>query len=797
MKEASVSDVTTAQSAPPVKAQDLARAKRALIYTIFVGSGACGLIYETAWVRLFGLVFGSTVYSVTMVLAAFMAGLALGSWWLGRVADRHPRPMLLYGMLEAGIGIMGAASPWLIRALEPGYVWLYHALSLPLPALNAVKFGLSFVVVLIPTALMGGTFPVLNRFVIRRLEALGNSTAVLYGLNTLGAVTGTLLAAFWLIGRFGVTHAIYAAAAVNLAVAAVISVWGLCTRWEPAAVAPEAEPAAPGRDPFTPTERLAAFTFAMSGLAALGYEVIWTRTLVYTLGTSVYSFAIMLATFLLGIAVGPFLVARRVDRMPRPLLALGVVQALIGIASVGGLLALTAWLWKPADMYMLERDFLVKAARAGGAMLPSALLMGATFPIVARTVANQEGTIGSRLGRIYSLNTLFSIVGSLVTGLVLLRLVGAWHTMLMLASLNLLVAMVVLGRAEAGRALRRGAVLAVAVVLTGGWLALHGADPFRAAVVATEGQWGPNVFYTEDEYATTTLFKPADKPLHLSIDGVPMAKLTVDTQIMAHLPLAIIPRPRKALLICFGMGATWNAARAHPELTQIDAVELVPGVVEAYRRFSDEPESLQDPRARIHVTDGRNFLLLSRDKYDLISVDPPVPVYSAGAVLLAAEGFFTSCRRHLTRDGIMMNWVPEICTPQQRCLMMNTFRAVFPHATVWQSPDGHGLYMLGTQRPLREVWDTRRVLAQLSRPEVVANMARYREPGKRVTPQMVLDSFLLDERALARYCAGMAVMTDDRPYVEFPLQIGRFVGEVPDPWQFGTTLAQALRPAGK
>jgi spermidine synthase len=758
-------------TAEAVEAPELASGKRALLYGIFIVSGACGLIYETTWVRMFSLVFGSTVYSITVVLAAFMAGLALGSWLLGRFADRHARPLLVYATLEAGIGVLGAASPWLIRAVEPFYVWLYRSSHLPFAGLTAVKFALSFLLVVVPTFLMGGTFPVMNRFLIRRLRNLGNLTGALYGVNTLGAVVGTIAAAFVLLGGVGVCRTIYVAAGLNLVVALAVTIWGQLAGWEaaPAASAQAPEPA-PARDRFGRVEWLAAFAFMFSGLAALGYEVVWARALVYTMGTSIYSVAIMLASFLLGIAVGPLLIGRFADRMKRPLLALGLIEAIIGLASVAGLAALTAWLWHPGAAYILQRDFAVRFGRAALAMLPSTLFMGAAFPVVARMIVKHRGTLAGTIGRIYSLNTLGSIAGALLVGLVVLGALGVWRTMLALATINLLVALVLFSQSELAPAQRLAAVAAVIGVLVIGWPALHQADPFRAAVIATEGRWGRNLFYSEDAYATVTVFKGETRPILLSVDGVPMTTLTVDTQIMAHLPLALLDAPRDALVICLGMGTTFNSSLAHRELEHVDAAELVPDVIRAYPVFAENPGTLADPRAHIHITDGRNFLLLTERKYDFITVDPPPPTYSPGAVLLSSRNFFELCKQHLKPQGIMMNWIPDVCTVREHRRLARTFQRVFPHATMWRGPDGHGVYLLGTQQPLGEILDIKRLIDSFSRPEVVADMAKYRDPSRPVLPRDIPGLFVMDEQTLRRYGRDFPVMTDDRPYAEFPLQ---------------------------
>jgi spermidine synthase len=751
--------------------RELTSGKRALLYGIFIVSGCCGLIYETTWMRMFGLVFGSTVYSVTMVLAAFMAGLALGSWLLGRFADRCAKPLRLYARLEAGIGIIAAASPWIIRGIEPLYVWLYRSLNLPFGGVTAIKFALSFLIVLVPTFLMGGTFPVMNRFLIRRLQALGALTGALYGVNTMGAVLGTLFAAFFLIGAVGVSRAIYVAAVMNLAIALAVTAWGARSGWEAAPATPrEPHEEHRSRDSFSPLEWLAALAFLFSGLAALGYEIVWARALIYTMGTSVYAVAVMLASFLLGIAVGPMLIGRLADRMKRPLFALALIEAIIGLTSVAGLVALTAWLWHPAEAHRLPHDFVIRFIRASLLMLPSTLLMGAAFPVVARMVVKRRGTLAGRIGRIYALNTLGSIAGALLAGLVLLGALGVWRTMLALATVNLLVAVALLWRSELMPALRRSGALAVLAVLVVGWPMLQHADPFKTRVIATENLWGPNLFYGEDEYATVTVFKGEGRPILLAVDGVPMTTLSVDTQLMAHLPLALLSEPRDALVICLGMGTTFNSTLAHPEMERVDAVELVPDVVKAYPVFADNPRTLSDPRAHIHITDGRNFLLLTQRKYDFINVDPPPPTYSPGAVLLSSLDFFKLCKAHLKPNGIMMNWIPTVCTLDEHRRLARTFQQVFPHATMWLGPDGHGVYLLGTQRPLGDVLNLKRLIAAFARPEVVADMAKYLSPARRIRPADIPGLFLMDEDTLRRYGRDLPATTDDRPYVEFPLQ---------------------------
>lgn len=310
--------------------------QRSLIYLLFFISGVTGLIYQVAWARMFITVFGNTTQAVSTVLAAFMGGLALGSIVIGRRADRFSKPIVSYGVLEVLIGLFALAFPWLLIMLQGLYAKVYLAFGENTLPLTMIRFLLSFLMVLIPTTLMGGTLPVLSKHAGRELDKIGKRIGGLYTVNTLGAVLGTLLAGFLLLEFIGVSNSVYLASAMSLVVGVAAILIGRSAAVEPSpqsagqvAPAEDAPEAAPASS-YIPAMVLLAF--AVSGAAALAYEVLYTRVLVFSLGTSAHAFSVMLMTFLVGIAIGSFVISRLVDRWRNLTDSFAIVEIIIGAA---------------------------------------------------------------------------------------------------------------------------------------------------------------------------------------------------------------------------------------------------------------------------------------------------------------------------------------------------------------------------------------------------------------------------------------------------------------------------------
>ncbi len=390
------------------------------------------------------LLFGDTVLAVSTVLASFMAGLALGSYWIGRHVDRRPRVLPLYAALEAGIGLSAIVLPIALDALTPVYVGLHRHLSDWFWLFGAARFALAFTLLCVPTALMGATLPVLSRYMVRNTATIGWSVGALYALNTGGAVVGCFAAGYVLLGRYGLTRTVWIGAALNLAIA--LLVW-VGQRWIPEeSRAPAQEPAARGTAAVEAvaldggTVRLVLWCFGLSGFAALSYEVIWTRALTFFVGNSTYAFSAMLTTFLCGLALGSLLCARLSDRRRNPLALLGALQVAIGlygllsIAILGRLFyGLDRW-WEGFSSAYWGASPWLTFAKTFAVILPPTLAMGAAFPLVGRIAAGGVRGVGRGIGTAYAANTVGAIAGSLLSGFAAIPLLGL-HLSLVFTSL--------------------------------------------------------------------------------------------------------------------------------------------------------------------------------------------------------------------------------------------------------------------------------------------------------------------------------------------------------------------------
>ena len=366
-----------------------------IVWLIFIFSGASSLIYEVIWMRQLTLIFGSTVFATSTVLTAFMAGLALGSYYFGRKIDESTQsPLRLYALLEAGIGAFCLVWPLILAALGAIYVLIHRNVTSEFYTLSLIRFVLTFGVLLIPSTLMGGTLPVLTRFFVKRLEQLGTNIGILYALNTFGAVVGTVAAGFFLIEALGIRWTLGIGIAINFGVAAVavalaqkVSVTEATEADEPGEETQQAE----SEDvPYLPEKRLVLWAIGVSGFCALAYEVLWTRIMVFFLGSTTYAFATMLAAFLFGIALGSIVLSRWVDRIKQPIAIFGIVQLGIGLFALilmpafeelYGMSSALQSTFGASRFWTFFSCFLVMC-------LPT-FLMGASFPLVTKDLHRQ------------------------------------------------------------------------------------------------------------------------------------------------------------------------------------------------------------------------------------------------------------------------------------------------------------------------------------------------------------------------------------------------------------------------
>ena len=659
-------------------------------------SGAAGLVYEVLWARQLALLFGSTALAQTLVLSVFLGGLSVGSLRLGRRADRSPSAARLYARLEWGVALLGLMAPLLLRAGGGGGRWLGVA------ALLAQAF------------LMGGTIPALCRAAGGEAQA---SVGRIYAANSAGAVAGCLGAGFVLIPWLGLDVSFAAAAALNAL--SGFGAWKLGAGQVPAPAGKRAA-AEPALAPV-----LVQCAVFLSGFVALTYEIAWTRALALVLGSSVYSFAEMLAAFIAGAAAGSLLAASGPLRRRDPALLLGL--ALVG-AGVAVLASLPLYDRLPFTFLLLRSHFgdsntafygfeAAKFALCLGLMLPPAVCLGMTLPLAARLVERGPAERGAEVGAVFAANTAGNVLGAFV-GWLFLPWLGVEGILRSGTTVFVLVGAAILWPSWPSPRRRAAFAAALAVLVCyRAWLPrwddrMRGQGLFRVrknlelfhySDMKTILSGSSLLFSRDDREATVTVtkFSDAEGLISLKVNGKTDASTGADmmTQVLlGELPLLLKPGAKDALLVGWGSGVTGGSILRHP-VEHLDAVELVPAVVDASRFFDRENNgALGDERLTIFLEDAKSFLAGEGRRYDVIVSEPSNP-WMAGIGDLFTKEFYGRARARLAPGGLMVQWfhVYEMNDELFR-LTLRTFRATFPYVTLWNVVDNDVL-LVGSVEP--------------------------------------------------------------------------------------------------
>jgi spermidine synthase len=674
------------------------------------------------------------------------------------------RPLRLYAVLEAGIGAYALLFPVIVK----GVLWAYLLFATgrdPNAFLGVLRFGLAFAVLLLPATMMGATLPALVRYASRSSSSVGRQTGLFYAVNTAGAVIGTLLAAFVLIRTLGVTGTLVVTGVANFVIAAVA--------WRLGATSLEsAPPEAPADDEpeFSPrVARAATIAFALSGFCALAYEVLWTRILVFFLGSTTYAFATMLAAFLTGIAAGSAIASRWVERASRPAALLGAAQVGIGIAAVV-LLPLFGEIYTVVRAIGVGGRFTVFLVCVLFMLVPT-FLMGASFPLTARITAGRARGVAATLGGIYALNTVGAIAGSLAAGFLIAPALGIRNGILAIAAVNVLVGVAVLKSQPDARSREAFVPLVVGLATVAIAFALFPRTQFfvKSAIYQEQytraGLTAEVLSYEENADASVTVIRDPEGRKRLYVDTNEAANETrwdaPSHRVIAHVPLLLHPDPKRALVVGFGMGRTSNSIAQHG--VYIDAVEISPGVPRAARRFFSKANNgiLDAPLFTLHINDGRNFVLTTRNRYDMISTGIIHPLVSSGSSSIYSRDFYEMCRDILTEDGVMSQWVPLHRVPLAEFkTILRTFQDVFPYTTVWYKYTPDFLILAGTKNP--QSIDFRDWIARAESPAVDADLGE-----DDLDAWSLLDSYFMGPDAVARFVGDGPLHTDDRPVLEF------------------------------
>jgi spermidine synthase len=758
---------------------------------LFFASGACALIYQVMWLRMLALVFGVTVYAASTVLASFMAGLALGSYGAGRIAATLRSPLLAFGLVEIGVGISAFATSALLDIAKDVWVATQPSLPASLPLVTAARFLVAMTVLLVPTTLMGATLPLVMESAVVRDRGIASRIGLLYAANTTGAIVGALVAGFYLVSHVGIAGSFRMAALSNIAIGLLaIALSSASQRQRPPTDAAPARPrglSADG-DVTATTQRAVLWTFALSGVLSLAIELVWFRMLVMFLCPTAYAFTIMLAAVLAGIAIGSAIATPLLRRTTSWLPVLTVVQLLIALAAVLSLNALGSLQdvgarWAPVLIALGVDAYLAPIVIASAlAMLPTTLLLGFAFPIGLALWAAKAVDPARRIGTFYSLNVLGAIVGSVASGFVLLPLLGSRGSLTAVASLAL-IASVMLAVALWRRRANFAGFMAVVGPVAFAMAALNSADPFDLA--NNQLHRGERVLWRKEGVQTTVAVheRPSrPQPLRiLYLDGMHQSDDLPGTafvhQRIGALPVMLHPHPQRALVVGLGGGATPGAIAQFPDIS-VDVVELSAAVVDGARFFSHiNFDLLQRPNVTLRVDDGRNYLLTTRTKYDVITADIILP-HHAGAGALYAREYFQLVRNALADGGLALQWNGADSATTYK-LIMRTFMSVFPHTTLW----GDGSLMLGSLTPF-----------ELS---ASAYAGRREDPRFKALFDWDLNalrrSYVAGSDELRAWVGDGPILTDDRPLIEYFLALPRDE-PAPDLNGFAARFDQVLRP---
>jgi predicted membrane-bound spermidine synthase/tetratricopeptide (TPR) repeat protein len=581
----------------------------------FFVSGAAGLVYQVVWTRMLTQIFGNTTYAIATVLSAFMAGLAIGSYLFGKIADRGKNDFLLYGVLEAGVGLYGFAVPWLFALAQKAYGPIF-GLNESYPFLfNLVLFFLSFVLLVFPTLLMGATLPVLSRFYVRSFSQFGRRVGDLYATNTLGAVIGCAAAGFFLIPTLGMRTTVYVAAALNLVIAALILIVDRLRDKKPIEfVAPTAAdvPETPATDNSPPwLGWVVLVSFGLSGFASLVYENAWTRALTLVIGSSIYSFTTMLVTFLIGLALGGFIYARFLGQREPRLSTFGLIEMWVGLAALATIplferlplifVRLLHGFGDTFTVFLYLQIFLSALV-----MFVPTILLGMTFPLVARLFTQSLYRVGSGVGSSYAANTVGAVLGAFAGGFILIPTIGVQNAIIFAVVMNLLIGCVLVASdpnlAPLPRTMLGVAVLLLAIlvpfkvprwdrhILTSGVTIYN--DRYESlpsdSLRIEEMKRDEILFYREGLTTTVSVHRISGSDYiyfksNGKIDGSYGDALS---QLMtSYIPMLLHPTAEQALTIGLGSGHSAKALATFDTLKQIEVIEIEPAMIEASKYF--------------------------------------------------------------------------------------------------------------------------------------------------------------------------------------------------------------------
>jgi spermidine synthase len=736
------------------------RMSSARVPLLFMASGAAGLIYQVVWTNNLILVFGNTTQAIVTTVAAFLCGLGIGSLIGAAIGVRLRRPLAVYGLLEAVVAGLALLMPLAFDAIATVFRSAY--LSLPPSEVALIRFVLAFLALTPVTLIMGMTLPILTRHLVRADPDVGQRIARLYGLNTLGAVIGTVTSGYVLIELLGLRETTFVAVGLNLTAGLgallIARTMPKAEKIERAGKAEKTEntdtdtarPRTERRRPRLQGRQwlLLGVTF-ISGLVSLAMEVLWTRVFQQGTGSPIYVFVAVLAIFLIGIAGGSLVYERRRHREPR-------------LATLGTCLACAAFLTLvPVILSNIEGP--TRLPWVIPIILPVTGLLGYAFPLTARLFVGSAADASRGVGLVYAANTAGCVVGTVTAGLVLIPILGTLATIVTLCTIEAVLGSgLAIAFAPSRRPLRVAFGLCVtAVLVTMAFVPVASQTYIQRQLAANPR---PKAHFEDTAAMVDVVGGNPPRARNLYINGEGITRLTIDTKLLAYLPKALRPNASSMLNICFGMGTTFRSSIILGLHT--DAVELDPTVPTLMHWFyRDANRYLHSPLAHIIISDGRNYVRLTNKHYDLITIDAPPPIWSAGAVVLLTHEFYQEARQRLNPGGVLASFIPYSGDAK---LFLRTFRASFRYVTVLHGPRPPGMYLLGSDAPMNfRASAITQVFGSAAAQADLANAPNYPKTPVAAWPKIIHQLVWLTNGQVNSFAGPGPLLTDDHPLSEY------------------------------
>ncbi len=790
------------ESLPRVAATvELARFHVGSTLVLFFASGFAGLVYEVLWMKELGLLFGNTSQAAATTLAAFFLGLVAGARFWGRRAGGLSKPLAAYALLEAGVSLSALAYFLLLDLYHAVYAPLFQALGDQPALFLAVKFLLAMVVLFPPSFFMGGTLPMMSQHLVRSPETLGRMASVLYAVNTLGAAFGAFAAGFVLPRELGFARSYVVAMAVTAAVA--VLAWALSSTTAATESAPP-ERAVDAEEIVSDLSRegIRALAF-FSGFAALSLEVLWTRMFAQVFQNSVYTFSTILVTFLLALALGAALASWLIRRGREP------IFLLFAILTASALLVATTpfvfnWMTNGLEYFGGGSSFggyiIGSFWCAASVMLVPGILLGTLFPYLLRLAEPFSRDAGRTVGDLAAINTVGAVVGSLVAGFVLLDLFGLWASIRLVAAAYFCAALLVAHKVEIERKLVR------TVPLGGLLLLVSFLDPSRLPIVKVDPlEKGESILEVWEGSAgiISVIRQPASIAIKMDNDySLGGSGASVYEEGQTHLPLLLHPQPDSIFFLGMGTGITAGAALVHP-VERVVVSELGADVVEAARTYFEPYVHglFEDPRARVVAEDGRNYLLGTSERFDVIVADLFMP-WKAGVGSLYSLEHYEVARDRLKDGGLYVQWLPLYQMSREELgVVARTMCEVFPLVTLWRgtiAPGWETVALVGHRdaAPL----DRDAIERRLAESGNIALEAQRVDSGDgtdadvaRFAFRDVLLQYSGNLSAAEKLFRAYPVNTDDRPFIEYNAPVTHRRGRANETsWLVGKELVELL-----